>query len=113
MLVKFLDVVSSRVTVEIAQDNSISLKASANVLFDSTGDEDSERDSRVFLEECKHVVDELLYASPIFALIEAVDDDDERPFSEGRFESIPFHDYLERFANQTLQLSCQGDAIIY
>jgi hypothetical protein len=68
------------VTIKIAQDNSIHLKACVNVLFDPTGNENSEWDGRVFLEEGKHVVDKLFYTMPIFTLIESINDDDERPF---------------------------------
>jgi hypothetical protein len=41
------------VTVEIAQDHSVGLEADANVLFNSTGDEDWERNGGVFFEEVK------------------------------------------------------------
>jgi hypothetical protein len=62
------------------------------VLFDPTGDENSEWDGRVFLEEGKHVVNKLFYTTPIFTLIESINDDDERPFGGSA--------YLQRSSRQ-------------
>ncbi|KAJ2932315.1 hypothetical protein H1R20_g4782, partial [Candolleomyces eurysporus] len=81
--VEAVEAIHLQVNVEIAQDNSISLKASANMLFDSTGDEDSERDGGVFFEEFKKVINEFLHPSLVLALIETIDHDEERSFNDG------------------------------
>ncbi|KAJ2936039.1 hypothetical protein H1R20_g1055, partial [Candolleomyces eurysporus] len=97
--------------VEIAQDNSISLKASANMLFDSTGDEDSERNHRVFFKEAEKVIDKFLHPSLVLALIEAVDHDDKGPLGEGLLKNVFVDNTLERSEDQPIQLCSQGHMV--
>ena len=108
---KFLDVGPGRVTVEIAQDNSVSLEASANVLFDSTGNEDSERDGRMFFEEVENVIDEFLHPSLILALVKTVDDDEERSLGEGLPKSASIYNSQERGEDQAIQLCSQRHVV--
>ncbi|RXW24356.1 hypothetical protein EST38_g1471 [Candolleomyces aberdarensis] len=95
--------------VEIAQPNPVSLQTLADVLFYSTGDEDSEWDGWVLLEEAEDVIDEVLNSSLVLALIESVDDNDERPFGKCLPEDTFLNESLKRREDQELELHSQRD----
>ena len=108
---KYLDVVPGGVTVKIAQDNTTSLKASTNVLFDSTSDENPERDGGVLFEEVEDVINEFLYTSFVLALVKTVDDGEERSLGEGLPKSASIYDSQERGEDQAIQLYCQRQVV--
>jgi hypothetical protein len=66
------------VIIEIAQDNSVSLEGGPNVLFNSTGNEDPERDVGVLSVKEVESLYELLGTSLVLAFVETVDHDEER-----------------------------------
>jgi hypothetical protein len=79
----FFDVFVWCVTVEVVQQDPIGLQTLADVLFDSTRNEDSERDGRVFLKEIKHVVDKFVCTLLVLAFVKTVDDNEEWALGTG------------------------------
>jgi hypothetical protein len=59
-------------------------------------------------EEIERMVDEMNYPLLVFALIESVNDDEERSIKK---DKSPFHTSLKRFVNQPLELHGQGNAL--
>jgi hypothetical protein len=84
------------VAVEVAYPNPIYLQPNTDMLLYSTGNEDPEWDRVVFFEEFEHLVNEVLHARLVFALIKSVNDDEKRSLSKSVFEKISFHDSEER-----------------
>ena len=77
--------------VEITQLDSIGFQTLADVLSNSTGNEDSEWAVWVFLEEAAEgVVNKLIYTALVLALVEFIHDNDETLCSKDPFENVPF-----------------------
>ena len=74
---KGVDVIARTVVDEILETDLVVLQVALDVLLNSAGDEESERDEGLFLEKVEHVVDEGFDILPVFAFVEAVDDNEE------------------------------------
>ncbi len=80
----------------------------ANVLLDSTRNEKSKWDGRVFLKESQHMIDELLYPLLVLTFVKTIDDEEEGPLVTSLLQNTSVEDNPKRREDQEVQLRSQG-----